>query len=188
MERAIERLRREHRREVFLVGLAKRSKVLLRYSLALALEGVFPPGAPRYVRVPRSLEVKAYIWPEYARGPEVEGDGREAPKFVSGDMYFVRFGGRSADPLWTVDIFSSLSERADEIFGYLLADAMDGFPIPLYPRCLQRAHSHARIVDFDLEILQDEVVAAVEGLLADEERVAVEAMRLRGALAPRREG
>jgi hypothetical protein len=188
MERAIERLRREHRREVFLVGLAKRSKVLLRYSLALALEGVFPPGAPRYVRVPRSLEVKAYIWPEYARGPEVEGDGREAPKFVAGDMYFVRFGGRSADPLWTVDIFSSLSERADEIFGYLLADAMDGFPIPLYPRCLQRAHSHARIVDFDLEILQDEVVAAVEGLLADEERVAVEAMRLRGALAPRREG
>ena len=186
VEAAIERIQRDHRRQVFLVGVAKHSKVLVRYNLAMALEDVFASGAPRYVRVPRSLEAKAYVWPEYARGAETEGGEGEAPKFVAGDMYFVRFGGRSGDPLWTVDLLSSQSGKAAEVFGYLLADAKDGFPVPLYPRCLQKAHEHAQIVDFDLDILQDEVVEAVRGLLPDDERPALEALRLRGDVSARR--
>lgn len=186
IEEAIERIRQETRRKVFLVGLAKHSKVLARYNLAIALEGTLSPGAPRYVKVPRSLEAKAYVWPEYARGAEAEGGGGEAPKFVAGDMYFVRFGDRSGDPLWTVDILSSQVGSAAEVFGYLLADATDGFPVPLYPRCLQRAHEFAQIVDFDLDILQDEVVGAVRGLLADREVPALEALRLQGDVSARR--
>ncbi len=112
----------------------------------MALEGTFPHGSPRYVGVPRKLEAKAYVWPEYARGAEAEEGAGEAPKFVAGDMYFVRFGERSGDPLWTVDILSSQTQQAAEVFGYLLADAIHGFPVPFYPRCLQKAHEFA-IVD-----------------------------------------
>lgn len=186
IEEAIDRIREQTRRKVYLVGVAKHSKVLARYNLAMALEGTIPAGAPRFVKVPRSLEAKAYVWPEYARGAESEGGGGEAPKFVAGDMYFVRFGDRSGDPLWTVDIFSSQIGQAAEIFGYLLADATDGFPVPFYPRCLQRAHEFAQIVDFDLDILQDEVLGAVRGLLSDKEVPALEALRLQGDVSGRR--
>ena len=178
IEDAIDRIRRDTRRRVFLVGVAKHSKVLARYSLAMALEETFMAGAPRFVRVPRSLEAKAYVWPEYARGAETESGSGEAPKFVAGDMYFVRFGDRRGDPLWTVDILSSQTSQAAEIFGYLLADATDGFPVPLYPRCLQRAHEFAQIVNFSLDILQDEVIGAVRSLLSDKEVPALEALFL----------
>lgn len=186
IETAIERIRSDSRRKVYLVGVAKHSKVLARYSLAMALENTFPTGAPRYVRVPRHLEAKAYIWPEYARGAETEESGGEAPKFVAGDMHLVRFGERSNDPVWTVDLLSSQSASAQEIFGYLLADAINGFPVPFYPRCLQCAHEHAEIVDFDLDILQDEVISAVRGLLNGKEASALEALRLRGDVSTRR--
>lgn len=186
IEDAIERIRRESRRKVFLVGVAKHSKVLARYSLTMALEGTFPSGSPRFVKVPRALEAKAYVWPEYARGAEAEEERGEAPKFVAGDMYLVRFGERSGDPLWTVDILSSQTSQAAEVFGYLLADAINGFPVPFYPRCLQRAHEFAEIVDFDLDILQDEVVGAVRGLLNNKEAPALEALRLQGDVSARR--
>jgi len=186
VESAIDRIRNDNRRRVYLVGIAKHSKVLARYNLAMALEGTFSAGSPRYVQVPRSLEARAYVWPEYARGAETEGGEGEAPKFVAGDMFFVRFGGRSGDPTWSVDVLSSQSGQAAEVFGYLLADAVDGFPVPLYPRCLQKAHEHAQIVDFDLDILQDEVIDAVRGLLNKDERPALEALRLQGDVSGRR--
>lgn len=167
LEGAIERIREKHRRWVYLVGIAKHSKVITRYQLAMTIEKVMPPGEARYVKIPRELEAKAYVWPEYARGAETEGEEGEAPKYVAGDMYFARFGKAKGDPLWAVDIFSCQSKKDAELFGYLLADAIDGFPVPFYPRCLQKAHEHAEVVDFDLTILQDEVFAAVRGLVPD---------------------
>lgn len=176
---AIERIYKQDRRRVYLVGLAKHSKVLSRYQLAMAIDNVFPPGEARYVRVPRDLEAKAYVWPEYARGEEeVEAAGGEAPKFVIGDMYLVRFGTRAGDPVWALDIFTPQTPQASEILGYLLADAIDGFPVPFYPRCLQRAHEHAEVVDFDLQILQDEIFLAIRNLLPLGKQDAIEAFRL----------
>jgi hypothetical protein len=188
IEEAIERIRVETKRKIFLVGVAKHSKVLERYNLTVALEGLLPSGTPRYVKIPRTIESKAYVWPEYSRGVESESQGGEAPKFVAGDMYFVRFGTRSGDPLWTVDIFSCQSSLAAEVFGYLLADAIDGFPVPFYPRCLQKAHEFAQIVDFDLDILQDEVIKAVRQLLDEKEVPTLDALRLQGDVAARRYG
>jgi hypothetical protein len=167
LEAAIMRIREKDRRWVYLVGIAKHSTVLTRYHLALTIEKVMPPGEARYIKVPRELEKKAYVWPEMSRGPEAEGEEGEAPKFVAGDMYFVRFGEAKGDPVWAVDIFSCLKSKDSEIFGYLLADAIDGFPVPFYPRCLQKAHEFAQIVDFDLTILQDEVFKSVRGLVPD---------------------
>jgi len=187
IEQAIKRIRKQDKRKVFLVGLAKHSKVIERYRLAMAIENTMPPGEARYVRIPRELEAKAYVWPEYARGAETEGEKGESPKFVAGDMYLVRFGKNTGDPVWAVDIFTPQSNLAPEIFGYLLADAIDGFPVPFYPRCLQKAHEHAQIVDFDLSILQDEVFRAVRGLLPEDQQHILDTFQLTsGDVAARR--
>jgi hypothetical protein len=124
IEESIDSIYRKNKRRIYLVGIAKRSKVIDRYRLAMALEGVFPSGEPRYVRIPRNIEAKAYLWEEYARGAESEEEEGEAPKFVAGDMFLVRFGKRTGDPIWAIDIFSSQSDRSSEIFGYLLNDAI----------------------------------------------------------------
>ena len=178
IEARIDEVSRTDRRKVYLVGVAKHTKVLTRYGLAMKIENVFPSGGACFVRMPRAMEAKAYVWQEYARGTETEGEGGEAPKFVIGDMYFVRFGEMGLDPVWAVDILSSQSPAAQEVFGHLLSDAIDGFPVPFYPRCLQKAHEFAQVVGFDVDILQDEIFAAVKDLLPADKKDILEAARL----------
>jgi hypothetical protein len=149
----------------------------------MALENTMPPGEPRHVRIPRQLEAKAYFWPQFARGVEAG----ESAQDVAGDLFFVRFGRQSGDPIWPVDVFSPQVSQAAEIFGYLLADALDGFPVPFYPRCLQKAHEYAQVVDFDLTILQDEIFRAVRGLLPHHQAGVLDAFQMReGDVAARR--
>ena len=152
---AIERTRRERRRDIFLVGIAKHSRVMERYRLAMAIADVFPAGDPSYVAVPDELQGKVYdTWPEYIRSPADVSDGKENPKFNMGVMYLVRFGKMSADPVWTVDLLQFQAKRAQQIFGSLLSDAEQGFPVPCYPHSLQQADRHAQVVDLDLAILR----------------------------------
>jgi hypothetical protein len=164
---AIMQHEQKHRRKIYLTGVAKHSKVLDRYELSMALEGVLKVDYPAYLEVPRAIEAKAYVWPEYARG-ETEADGeREANKFVGGKMFLVKFGARSRDPIWPVDLFEPQATQAPAILGSLLADAIDGFPIPHYPRCLQKAHENAALVDFDFDILQDEIYRGIRKSLGE---------------------
>lgn len=165
---AIERQWRDHRRRVYLVGISKHSKVLSRYRLAMALEGLMQSPFPSYVEVPRKLEEKAYVWSEYARGDDNVVDGGEVNKFVAGKMFFVKFGNAPRDPVWPVDIFEPQATAHAAIFGYLLNDAVEGFPVPLYPRSLQKAHDNAALVDFDMDILQDMIFAGLRDALGDE--------------------
>lgn len=174
---AIERAWQTLRRRIYLVGLAKHSKVLTRYRLAMSIEGIMDETYPCYLDIPRELERKAYVWPEYARG-EGEAEGGEAPKFVAGKMFFAKFGDRSRDPVWAVDVLDFQVQDAPLIFGYLLADAFDGFPVPLYPRCLQKAHEHAALVGFDMDILQEEIFRAVRATLPAGREDALDTYRL----------
>lgn len=177
LAQAIDRVYAESRRRVYLVGFAKHSQVLTRYQLAMALEGTLSRPYPCYVQIPRKIEKKAYVWPEYAVGNESEGTG-EAPKFVAGTLYLAKFGNRSHDPIWPVDLF--LGQERDEavIFGYLLADAQDGFPIPLYPRSLQRAHEGAQLTGFDMSILQEEIFRAIRATLPTDKALVMDAFRM----------
>jgi len=161
----IEEQMKKNRRRLYLVGVAKHSKVLQRYRLAMALEGVLRQEYPCYVEVPRDLEAKAYVWSEYARGDEREAEGGEANKFVAGKMFFVKFGRRPHDPIWPVDLLIQQAGEAQRIIGYMLADAEEGFPVPFYPRCLQQAHENAALVDFDMDILQTQIIDAVRSAL-----------------------
>lgn len=189
MLKEIERHRRNGIR-IFLVGIARRSQVLARYRLAMALEDALPAKTARYVRVPRRLEEKVYKWKEFARGledePLEENEAGEAPKFVIGSMFLVRFGPETHDPVWAIDLLESQVRDAGEIFGYLLHDAIDGFPVPFYPRCLQRAHEYAQAVDFDLDVLQDTIIDTTRGLIEEDKRSVFDGLTLANDIAGRR--
>lgn len=176
----------QSRRRLYLVGLAKHSKVLDTYRLAMRLEDVLTNQYPAYVEVPRELEEKAYVWSEYARGDDREVPGGEANKFVNGKMFFVKFGPRSRDPIWPVDVFLPQDCDAHKVLGCLLADAVEGFPIPFYPRCLQTAHHNAALVDFDFDVLQGEILNGIRAALGKDGEVVDEIRLSGGNLAQRR--
>ena len=152
---AMDRHRASSRRSLYLVGIAKHSKVLDRYRLAMALEGVMERPYPCYVEIPRAIQDEAIVWPEYTRGSDDISEGGESNKFVAGKLFFVKFGSGPRDPVWPVDVFEPQASQASTVFGYLLNDAVNGFPVPLYPRCLQKAHESAALVGFDMDMLQD---------------------------------
>ncbi|MCS6983974.1 MAG: hypothetical protein NZM25_02455, partial [Leptospiraceae bacterium] len=158
-------------RKIYLAGIAKRSKVLERYRLALALEKILTTDYPAYVEVPRTIEEKAYIWSEYARGDDRSKEGGEINKFVGGKMFLAKFGSHPWDPIWPVDIFQNQKHKADIIFGAILADALNGFPVPFYPRSLQKAHENAALVDFDRTILQGYILEAIRTNLNDDKQI-----------------
>lgn len=168
------------RRRVYLAGVAKHSKVLSRYRLAMALEGVLQTDYPAYVEVPREVEEKAYVWSEFARGDDRAGESGEINKFVGGKMFLVKFGSHRRDPVWPVDIFVPQVGESQTILGSMLADAIDGFPVPHYPRCLQKAHENAALVDFDFDILQDCIYEGVRSSLGGDAGV-LDAFQLQDA-------
>jgi hypothetical protein len=178
IKRAITHLAQEHHRQIYLVGIAKHSQIMRQYGLALSIEDVLPSGTPAYAPVPAELQRKVYRWEEYVRSPEDRQEDKEDPKFNIGAMYIVRFGRYSGDPVWTVDLLHHQRENDQRILGYLLADAIEGFPVPLYPNCLQKADAAAQIADFDLEILQDTLVDAVRDQVATARRPAFDALEL----------
>lgn len=172
-----------HRRNnlhIFVAGIAKHSGVLARYRLALALEGTLPAHAARYVHVPRDIERKVYKWAEFARGPlDPDTDPRrERAKFVIGSMFLVRFGQERHDPVWAIDLLQWQQSEAAEIFGYLLQDAIEGFPMAFYPRCLQRAHEYAEAVDFDVDVMQDTIADATRDLVEGDKREVFDGLAL----------
>ncbi len=165
MRTRIEEQRHKNRRQIYLVGIAKHSKVLSRYRLAMVLEGVLQTDYPAYVCVPREVEERAYVWSEFARGDDWVGESGEINKFVGGKMFLVKFGAHRRDPIWPVDIFEPQVDDAQVILGSLLADTVNGFPIPHYPRCLQMAHENAALVDFDFDILQNFIFEGIRASL-----------------------
>jgi hypothetical protein len=179
LDEAIKHQQEKNRRSIFIVGVAKHSKVLQQYRLAMALEGVLRTDYPAFVEVSRELEKEVYKWDEYARGDEREGEG-EANKFVAGKMFFVKFGSRPRDPIWPVDLLISQVGEAPRTMGYLLADATDGFPVPFYPQCLQKAHENAALVEFDMDILQGEIVGSIREALGVDQDI-LDEMRLMDA-------
>jgi hypothetical protein len=179
LRKSMECTKRERRRHIFLVGIAKHSRVIERYRLAMAIANVFPPGHPCYVAVPDKLQGEVYdTWPEYIRSPDDYSAGREDPKFNMGAMHLVRFGKMSADPVWTVDLLQFQADNAQQILGSLVSDAEQGFPVPCYPHCLQEADRHAQVVDLDLAILQRALEDAVREQIPAERRPVFDAQVL----------
>ncbi len=171
IQESIDRQWQQNRRKIYLAGVAKHSKVLSRYRLAMALEGILTTSYPAYVPIPREIERKAYLWQEYTRGSDVERKEGEGNDFAGGAMFFVKFGSGRRDPIWPIDIFLPQKDEAAHILGCMLADALNGFPVPYYPQCLQKAHAHATLADFDFDVFQNHIFDGIRQLLAEEASV-----------------
>ncbi|HET9395874.1 MAG TPA: hypothetical protein VFO36_07435 [Nitrospiraceae bacterium] len=174
---AIERNRRDEKVDLFLVGVAKHSEVHTYYELAMTAAGQLPVGQPCFAPIPDEMQKTVYKWPEYLRPPDESLPG-EPPKYNGGAMHFVRFGPSTGDRIWTVDVLYDQRDRAEEVLACLVGDARDGFPIPHYPLCLQRADANAQIAGFDRSILADYLEDAIRDVLPTNATHAVDAMRL----------
>ncbi len=180
---AMDRCALEHRRHVWLAGLAKRTVILDHYRLAMSVAGVFDRGTPCFVKVPAHMQESVYRSHDYLRSPDDTTGGGNI-----GEMFFVRFGPRAGDPVWTADLLAWQARDAQTIFGYLQADAADGFPVPFYPYSLQQADAHSRVDGLDTEIVEDTLVESVRELVGRERAHVVDALRLTTDVAARRYG
>jgi hypothetical protein len=155
-----------------LVGVAKQSAVLGKLALALELEATFHRDSPCYVRVPPEIEEECYnydrTWLDTYESSEPDDKGRRLYQSF-GNLFLAKFGDRELDPVWPVDIAAWQVPEADKILGQLTVDAQQGFPIPDYPMCIQRAHDFAKITGLEVEILQDMLIEAMAlGLNAEQ--------------------
>ncbi len=181
---ALGRVRQAERRKVYVVGVAKHSQVLDRYHLALFLEGVLVQPGACCLEVPAYIERQVYRWAEFARAEDGAMDASR--RFVQGVLFLAKFGPGPFDPIWPVDVWQAHVEQGEveELFGYLLADALAGFPRPYYPLCLQKAHEGASLSGFDLEVIRGLVLQAVREAMPAGQQAAPDAFRL---FAQRRE-
>ena len=173
IQESIELQKQQSRRNISLAGVAKHSKILSRYRLAMSLEDILTTHYPAYLAIPPDIEQMAYKWSAYASSSDANSSDMNLERgnlhtFVGGKMYFVKFGSGTRDPIWPVDIFLPQHDKAAEILGCMLADALNGFPIPLYPMSLQKAHANAALMDFDLDILQNYIFDGIRQVLAEE--------------------
>ncbi len=155
-----------------LVGVAKHSAVLGRLAVALELEATFHKPFPCYVKVPDDIEKDCYnfdlTWFNTYETTEPEDDGQRLYQAM-GRMYLVKFGDHPFDPVWPVDIAAWQTNQTERILGQLTVDAQQGFPIPDYPMCIQRAHDYAKLSGLEVEVLQDLLVRGIcDGLKSDE--------------------
>lgn len=182
-ERIRETLRKVYerdRRKVFVVGVAKRSKVLDRYHLAFFLENVLIQPGACYLEVPARIEREVYRWEEFARREEGEEREGEERRFVQGALFLAKFGPNIFDPIWPVDVWKDHLARGevDEVLSYLLADAEAGFPKPFYPLCLQKAHESANLAGFDMEVIRGLIMEAMRESMPKGQESVIDAFRL----------
>jgi hypothetical protein len=155
-----------------LVGVAKQSAVLGRLAVALELEGTFHRDYPCYVKVDEDIEADCYnfdrTWLDTFETSEPDDEGRRLYQAL-GKMFLAKFGDRPLDPVWPVDIAEWQITAADKILGQLTVDAQQGFPIPDYPMCIQRAHDYAKLTGIEVEVLQDLLVEGMSQKLTPDE-------------------
>lgn len=163
----------EQKVNISIVGVAKQNAVLSKLALALELEATFHKPFACYVEVPEHVEAECYnfdrTWLNTLETTEEGEDGKKRYQSM-GQLFLVKFGEHEFAPVWPVDVATWQTDRVSEILGQLMADAQEGFPIPNYPMCIQKAHSHAQLSGFEMDVLQDLMIDGVSKNLSDQER------------------
>lgn len=163
----------EQKVNISIVGVAKQNAVLSKLALALELEAKCHKPYACYIEVPKHVEEECYnfdrTWLNTLETSEVSEDGLHRYQSM-GQLFLVKFGEPEFAPVWPVDIAKWQVDRAPEILGQLMADAQEGFPIPYYPMCIQKAHSHAQLSGFEMNVLQDLMIEGVSKNLSEQEK------------------
>lgn len=158
---------------VAIVGVAKQSAVLSRLAVALELEATFARPYPCFVQVPRDVEEDCYnfdrTWLDTYETTEDRDDGGEPLYQSMGQLFLAKFGDMPMDPVWPVDIAVWQVGEAEKILGQLALDAQQGFPMPDYPMCIQRAHDYAKLTGLEIDVLQDILLGGVTQKLTPDE-------------------
>jgi len=158
--------------QLSIVGVAKQSAVLARLAVALEIEATFHKPFPCYIHVPVDIEQDCYnferTWFETYESSEPDEEGQYLYQAM-GKMFLVKFGDRPLDAVWPVDIAEWQVSQADKILGQLTIDAQQGFPIPDYPMCIQRAHGHAKLTGLEIQVLQDILLQGICEKLSSEQ-------------------
>lgn len=162
---------REKRRTVKLVGVSKTSKVLSMLSTAIAMEHLIPTNSIGYVKIPQSLEIKAYQWTGRGRLSEK----RKRLYFAFGDIYIAKLS-RNSNLLVTVEIPKDLANDAEvyserditEIMAHLAKDSAYSYPVLGYPQTIMRAHEAAARVGFPASVVKDKIMDKLKGMMADD--------------------
>ena len=151
----------KNHKNVKLIGVAKRSKLLSMISSALFLEKIFPFDKTGYVEIPLELELLAYTW---------SGHGLLKDKIIPLDFAFGRLYIAKLSPnsnlFVTVEIPYNLREdkaiytssETDELFGHLIKDSMYSYPNLGYPQTIMRAHEKAVKIGFTASIIRDKIM------------------------------
>jgi hypothetical protein len=173
-----------------IVGVAKQSAVLSRLAVALELEATFHKPYPCFVRVPSGIEEECYeydrTWLDTLETAEPTDDGKILYQSL-GALFLVKFGDHPLDPVWPVDVATWQEGQSDRILGQLTVDAQQGFPIPDYPMCIQKAHDFAKMTGLEMVILQDLLMEGMCQYLTPEQVERLYRMRHLGqSLAERR--
>jgi hypothetical protein len=157
---------------VSIVGVAKQSAVVSRLAVALELEATFHKPFPCYVQVDKEIEEACYnfdrTWLDTYESTEPNEEGQRLYQAL-GKLFLVKFGDRALDPVWPVDIAEWQVPQAEKILGQLTVDAQQGFPIPDYPMCIQRAHDYAKLTGLEVSVLQDVLTDGICARLKPEE-------------------
>lgn len=155
-----------------IVGVAKQSAVLGRLAVALEIEGTFHKKFPCYVEVPADIEADCYnfdrTWLDTYETSDPDDQGKRLYQSL-GKLFLVKFGDQEMDPVWPVDVAVWDVQKAGKILGQLTRDAQEGFPIPNYPMCIQKAHDFAKLTGLEVSILQDLLVSGMSTGLKDDE-------------------
>lgn len=147
----------------FLVGVAKRSKVLNYLSVALALEDTFKRKYPCFCEISRVIERQAHPrWPTWLE------------ESTFGNLHLAKFVEDAAGLVLPVDIPDWLMPRRKEVLEYLAETAKSSFPTIGYPEPLLKAHEAAVLHGIEMSFLADLLVEEViHGLPnADADRIA----------------
>ena len=158
---------------VSIVGVAKRNAVMSRLSIALELEETLHKPYPCYVEVPNDIEAVCYNfdsrWIETLETSEHDEDDAHSYQSM-GKLFLVKFGNRPFDPVWPVDIAEWQLSEIDKIIGQLINDAQNGFPIPDFPMCVQKAHDFAKVNGLEVNVLQDILFDGITQSLTPKEK------------------
>ncbi|MGC8516158.1 MAG: DNA double-strand break repair nuclease NurA [Thermoplasmata archaeon] len=164
---------KQRKHVVKLVGVSKTSKVLSLLSTAIWIERKFPPNGIGYVKVPQTLEMKAYNW---------TGSGRITDRssrlyYAFGDIYVAKLS-RNSNLLVTVEIPRDIANNEGiysekeiaQIMAHLAKDSSYSYPILGYPQTIMKAHEAAVRVGFPASVLRDKILDKLRDLMDPEAR------------------